>query len=49
LNALPTPNQIFLMGLQIAEEIDAINKENGVRSSRVVEWKRKYGKKFGDN
>lgn len=43
----PTPNQIFNMGLQMAAEIDSLNKGKGVRSNRVGEWKRKYGKKFG--
>lgn len=46
LNA-PTPKQIFNMGLQTAQEIDNINKEKGIRSNRVAEWKRKYAKKFG--
>lgn len=46
LNA-PTPNQNFNNGLQMAQEIDSINKEKGVRSNWAAEWKRKYSKKFG--
>ena len=44
---LPSPNQIFNMGLQMAKEIDAVNKQKGVHSHLATEWKSKYGKKFG--
>lgn len=43
----PTPNQIFNMGLKMAEEIDAVNKQKGIHSDLAAEWIIKYTKMFG--
>ena len=44
---MPSPSEIYNIGLQTAKEVDDLYGAKGVRSNRVGEWKRKYGKKFG--